>query len=536
MENQTSTLRRVLARVGSVVGTTGLLLPAIATGAAVSYVMAQYVPTVYDPASVQTAAASEAAAPAAELKSVDTSNVEKESAQPTSGANITAADYALDSSTFKDGVYTGSGTGYRGTITVQVTISDGKIANIEVLSSSDDEAYFSRATAVISSVIASQSTSVDVVSGATYSSKGILMAIKNALDQASGGSVEALQEAVAPAVSSSAGISGGGTSHANLSPVVAQNGYADGSYVGSGQGYNGTVQLRVTFAGGKISNIEMLSNVDDAAYFGRAWASIPSQVIASQSTSVDVVSGATYSSEGILAAVQDAMRQAAAAAGQGTSAGDVDDTDEDEDDEDVVIPANDIDDDEDDDADEDGTGYEDGSYTGYALCENMKSPDEFDPYYVAVTVEIEDGKVAQIEDVYGTDKAPTLTDALSLSFNTDNQRYLDWAKSGRTLRGVTHKGVVEQLEKGKDPEDVDAVSGATYSSKAIAQAYANALEQSEKAYQEAHAKSDADADSDEDEDLDADDEDARDDADSDEDDDNDLVLASLEIEDEDDDE
>lgn len=74
---------------------------------------------------------------------------------------------------YKDGIYQGSGTGFGGTITVQVTISGGKIASIEILSAAGETgSYFASAKGVISKMISGQTPNVDAVSGATYSSNG----------------------------------------------------------------------------------------------------------------------------------------------------------------------------------------------------------------------------------------------------------------------------------------------------------------------------------------------------------------------------
>lgn len=62
-----------------------------------------------------------------------------------------------------------------------VTIKDKQITAIDILSSSDDAAFFNRAKGVIDRIIAGQTLEVDVVSGATYSSNGIISAVKNAL-------------------------------------------------------------------------------------------------------------------------------------------------------------------------------------------------------------------------------------------------------------------------------------------------------------------------------------------------------------------
>lgn len=88
----------------------------------------------------------------------------------------------IDLSKIKDGTYEGQANGYRGLVKVSVTVKDHKITAIKVLSNSDDAAFFNRASAgVIKNILAKQSLKVDVVSGATYSSNGIIKAVKNAL-------------------------------------------------------------------------------------------------------------------------------------------------------------------------------------------------------------------------------------------------------------------------------------------------------------------------------------------------------------------
>jgi len=189
---------------------------------------------------------------------------------------------------YKDGTYTGSGQGFHGgTTKVSVTIADGKIAKIETLSNGDIPQYFERASGTITKeILSKQSTSVDTVSGATFSSKGIISAVKDALNQASNSS------------------SSSNTSNNN-------SGTKDGTYTGSGQGFKGgTTKVSVTVANGKITNIATLSNGDFPEYYRRASGTIISNIISKQSTSVDTVSGATYSSKGIMSAVANALSQA----------------------------------------------------------------------------------------------------------------------------------------------------------------------------------------------------------------------------------
>ncbi|TCO67737.1 FMN-binding protein [Marinisporobacter balticus] len=87
-----------------------------------------------------------------------------------------------DGSGIADGVYTGKGEGFKGTITVQVTVNNEQIIAVEVIENRDDKKWFNRANDVIpDSIVDSQSTDANVVSGATYSSRGIIDGVKDAL-------------------------------------------------------------------------------------------------------------------------------------------------------------------------------------------------------------------------------------------------------------------------------------------------------------------------------------------------------------------
>ena len=106
---------------------------------------------------------------------------EKEKNEPKGSSEVSEA---KEDCTYKDGVYYGSGMGFRGMIKVKVTIRKGKIADIDVVSSPDDAAYFNRAKKLLSSIISRQTTNVDTVSGATYSSVGLIKAVRDALSKA----------------------------------------------------------------------------------------------------------------------------------------------------------------------------------------------------------------------------------------------------------------------------------------------------------------------------------------------------------------
>ena len=104
-------------------------------------------------------------------------------ADGTEDADSAEADSA--DNVYKDGTYTGDGQGFGGNIQVQITISDDTLTDIQVVSAEkEDSAYLSQGKAVIDRILEAQSTDVDTVSGETFSSTGILMAVVDALGKA----------------------------------------------------------------------------------------------------------------------------------------------------------------------------------------------------------------------------------------------------------------------------------------------------------------------------------------------------------------
>ena len=92
---------------------------------------------------------------------------------------------AMQESPYADGIYTGEAKGFGGPVKMEVTIADGQITDCTVVSAEkEDAAYFEAAQGVIDEILEMQSTDVDVVSGATFSSNGILGAVEDALGKA----------------------------------------------------------------------------------------------------------------------------------------------------------------------------------------------------------------------------------------------------------------------------------------------------------------------------------------------------------------
>ena len=215
-----------------------------------------------------------------------------------------AAGSEVSTDNLRDGEYEGTATGYGGPLTVRITIKDGKLTDIKVISQTETPEYFNRAKAAIDNILSSGSVDVDSVSGATISSNAIKKAVADALRKA--GSKQKAKISIAKndvSKANSRRANAGGTFS------IANTNLKDGVYTGTGQGFNGPISVRVTVSGGNIVNVEILSYSDDAPYFNRAKAVI-SKMIGKQGSSVDTVSGATYSSRGIIDAVRNALSKA----------------------------------------------------------------------------------------------------------------------------------------------------------------------------------------------------------------------------------
>ena len=335
---------------------------------------------------------------------------------------------------YKDGTYQGSGTGFGGTITVQVTVSDGKITAVDILSASGETgSYFASAQGVVSKVLSSQSPNVDAVSGATYSSNGIIQAVQNALSQA--------------------GNSDSATPTPTPTPKPAKKpkkdtsvSYKDGVYEGQAESFDGIVTVKVTIKNGKIKKISN-TNTDTPEFFNKAWKTIKSNVISRQSTSeIDTVSGATFSSNGILGALSQALSKADQSGTTDSKEEDITPTPTTVPDETVTpipteIPHPTKTPDNPSDEQPVVKLLKDGTYTGSAMGYSGK---------VNITLTIKDGKITEVTNT-----------------NSDTRSFFN--KAWRSIQPKI-------LEK-QSTEGIDTVSGATFSSMGILDASKIALEQ-----------------------------------------------------------
>ena len=244
------------------------------------------------------------------------SSAAAESTQAAAVAETLSTTETAASGPYIDGVYTGSASGYHGTTSVQVTVENGYITAIEVLSTGDDAEFFNQAkSSVIAEIIAAQSIDVDTVSGATFSSNGIIGAVSDALQGSviASGDVTLIEtdesDATAtPELTPTPTPEAAATPEATEVPANAGSfDLADGTYTGTGTGFRGDTDVTVTIENGYITAITIDSYRDDEQYFSRAKSTVISEIISAQTPDVDAVSGATYSSNGIMEAVADAL-------------------------------------------------------------------------------------------------------------------------------------------------------------------------------------------------------------------------------------
>ena len=200
---------------------------------------------------------------------------------------------------YADGVYTGSSRGYGGTVQVQVTMEGGHITDVQILRAKQETSSFlRRAKRLLKTVLQEQTWEVDAVSEATYTSRGILGAIRNALTG------EVVNNPLPPQPKPA-------------EPLVEEvfeepSAYLDGVYTATAEGFGGPITVQVTITGDTITDITIVSHDGETtSYFAKARSVVSAILETGTPTGVDAVSEATYSSTGILNAVKQALAKAA---------------------------------------------------------------------------------------------------------------------------------------------------------------------------------------------------------------------------------
>ena len=191
-----------------------------------------------------------------------------------------------------------STTGYNGSSPIEMVVGlddQGKVTKVTITSLAetaglgsrvDDTAYLAKYSGV------SDPKEVDVISGATISSKAVRAGVAQA--------IEFLSEFVAP----------------KQEMVIDFAKVPDGTYKGSAEGFMGPIEVEVKVAGGKVTAVTVLSHTETPDVAAPALTGVPKAIVAEQTADVDAVSGATFASEGITGAVKNALAAFATPAGE----------------------------------------------------------------------------------------------------------------------------------------------------------------------------------------------------------------------------
>lgn len=399
------------------------------------------------------------------------------SSSPAGGSSSVST--VQDASAYADGTYYGTGTGFSGALTVEVVISGGKISSIQIIDTSDGDSYIQSASGLISNIIATQSTNVDTVSGATYSSVGIIEAVRNALSQAA---ISSDGNSNSQNTNSSSNGSGqnGNNSNDNTTAEAGKFPYKEGVYYGTAEGYLDDIKVAIVIQDKTLKAVVIVEENDDETFFKRA-RTVAENMVKKQTVDVDVVSGATYSSKGIIGAVKEALKEAEKATkgennnnnnsgsnnnngnnnngnnsnnnGNNNNNGNTNNGNDNNGNTNGGDNEN---------PDETKYVYADGEYTVIVPCLPNEDGD-FEAYSLTMKVTISKDKITDISEIKGDG-------------SSDNDAYIKRAVQGTSkLPGV----VTQILEKGT-LEEIDTVSRATCSSNSILEGCNLALETAKK--------------------------------------------------------
>lgn len=384
-----------------------------------------------------------------------------------------------DASAYADGTYYGTGTGFSGALTVEVVISGGKISSIQIMDTSDGDSYIQSASGLISNIIATQSTNVDTVSGATYSSVGIIEAVRNALSQAAISSDGNSNSQNTNSSSNGNGQNSNNNSSDNTTAVTGKFPYKEGVYYGTAEGYLDDIKVAIVIQDKTLKAVVIVEENDDETFFKRA-RTVAENMVKKQTVDVDVVSGATYSSKGIIGAVKEALKEAEKATkGENDNSNNNNNNNNNSNNNNGNNSNNNGNNNnngndnngndnnggnngDNENPDETKYIYADGEYTVIVPCLPNEDGD-FEAYGLTMKVTISKDKITDISEIKGDG-------------SSDNDAYIKRAVQGTSkLPGV----VTQILEKGT-LEEIDTVSRATCSSNSILEGCNLALETAKK--------------------------------------------------------
>ena len=201
------------------------------------------------------------------------------------GSAILTGALSLSAFAMTDGTYTAAAMGMDGDVTVEVTIAGDAITDVKVDVSGETPGIGAEiGDTVTQQILDAQSAEIEGVSGATISSDAVRAAVVDALAQAAGEAAPADADAALA--------------------------FTAGTYSATSSGYNGPVELSVTFDDAAVTGIEVVNSVETAQVGTVAYDILIPQIIEANGTGVDGVAGATFTTRALKEAVNTAAEEA----------------------------------------------------------------------------------------------------------------------------------------------------------------------------------------------------------------------------------
>ena len=188
----------------------------------------------------------------------------------------------------EDGTYSAAAMGMDGDVPVEITIEGGAITAVTVDVSGETPGIGAEiGDEIVQQILDAQGADIEGVSGATVTSDAVRAAVEAALAAAEGGAAADAQ-------------------------AGAELTFTPGTYTATADGYNGPMEIEVTFDETNVTEINVVSSVETAQVGTPAYDILIPQIIQANGTGMDGVSGATFTTRGLKMAVNDAAEQAGA--------------------------------------------------------------------------------------------------------------------------------------------------------------------------------------------------------------------------------
>lgn len=190
---------------------------------------------------------------------------------------------------YRPGTYTATSDSRSDSITLETTVTADSIESVTITRQNETSSIAASALKYVPlAIVDGQTLNVDGIAGATFTSNAILSAVENCISQA-GGDPETLKKA---------------------DPAPASRSLTAGTYQAIAHGHHSDVEVEVVLGPDAIDSVTILSSGETYNLSYAATDTVPNAIVEKQTTGVDAVSGATFTSRAIQSAVENCLEQA----------------------------------------------------------------------------------------------------------------------------------------------------------------------------------------------------------------------------------